>query len=502
MKNILKTLAVIFLVTGFWLLCTTTLSAQPTNEGDGDYSLIGDDSPLGPGDDDDDTNTGNGGNGPNPGDGGGPNDEGNFWEDWGEATAGNDGGDSGDDNGNEIYLQCQVRYEIITPTNSDGSPRFTVGPGEEAEISVSDLCSGMGISSWTVTGSQGAEPIQISPTNTAHTYKINVGQKLGQVLVVLTFSGSTNDQACSGCPNTKRWNFVVICPTLFSETVAIQPTNRQRTKVGLGEEIKVNLIANTCGMPTWSVNNILSVQPDGTNLSPDASYNDGMIKAGFIPGKFEIKAVFGTPCSATCPESEYKMEFNIVAPNNIVCEPVIDPTYCSTGGGIGHTFKKPSVWAKIRTYFMPVDVNFYNIEVKEGDAPPLKDGDYFTNFPVTIPAHPSGDYIKCLPTVISGKGTMLSVTDEVLMAFQCTGQYSALKYGKLTYNIPNYYKRTVNGVESDVEFGKFPQSFTNRYGEVGDPDSNVNPKGTLGKGGITLTKKLISPNNCSSTICN
>jgi len=145
--------------------------------------------------------------------------------------------------------------------------------------------------------------------------------------------------------------------------VATSPTDRARTRIGVGEE--VTLTASP-GPATWTVSG-------GGTVSP-ASGTTTTYTAGDAAGTVTITGT-GTGCTGT-------ITFTVVEPSNWTMAR-------DTALGIKHTLNRPDCGFKGIFWVHPNDVNFYRVEIREQDSLAVATGAY-TVFTTTPTLH--GNY--------------------------------------------------------------------------------------------------------------
>lgn len=132
--------------------------------------------------------------------------------------------------------------------------------------------------------------------------------------------------------------------TITSKTVKTSPTDRTRTKIGVGEEVELTV---SPGPATWAFT-------AGTGkLSPGGSKTKVTYTADDKDATVTITAT-GTGCSCT-------ITFTVVKPSSWKMKQ-------KSGTNLRHTDKRPDCGWKGTLYVQPTDVNFYNIEVREKDS--------------------------------------------------------------------------------------------------------------------------------------
>lgn len=144
--------------------------------------------------------------------------------------------------------------------------------------------------------------------------------------------------------------------TLASQTIATSPSNRARTKIGVGEEVTLTVTGNPA---TWTISG-------GGTLSPSSGTHGSVtFTADDAAGSVTITAA-GSGCS--CSNS---ITFTVVQPSSW--------TMKNKSGKKKHTNGQPDCGWKGIMYVHPNDVNFYRIETRETDSQSVGTGS-FTDF--------------------------------------------------------------------------------------------------------------------------
>ena len=150
--------------------------------------------------------------------------------------------------------------------------------------------------------------------------------------------------------------------TLASQTIATSPTNRARTKIGVGEEVKLTVTGNPA---TWAI-----TSGTGTLSPSSGTHNSVTFTADENAGSVTITAT-GSGCSCSNP-----ITFNVVRPSDwtMIRKP---------GTNLRHTHGRPGCGWRGIMHVHPNDVNFYRVEVREKDSQFVATG---------CISHFSGDY--------------------------------------------------------------------------------------------------------------
>lgn len=156
--------------------------------------------------------------------------------------------------------------------------------------------------------------------------------------------GGSSTAGCSNC-------------TITSETLATSPTNRARTKIGVGEEVELTV---NPGPATWAITSGTgSLSPStGSHTTITFTADDN---AGNATMNVTITAT-GSGCSCT-------ITFTVVAPANWTNKR-------KAGTNLRHKQYRPDCGWKGIVYLHPNDVNYYNLEVREKDSQYIGNGSY------------------------------------------------------------------------------------------------------------------------------
>jgi hypothetical protein len=165
--------------------------------------------------------------------------------------------------------------------------------------------------------------------------------------------------------------------TLTSETVATQPSNRGRTKIGVGEQVDLTVSG---GSATWSLSG-------GGKLSATSGAS-----VRFTAGDRAASATI----TATAPSSTCTITFTIVEPSG-------GSMTRYPGTGIKHSINRPDVGIQTAIYFLPDDVCFYRLQYHEVDVPCVCTGVYTPFNGVGHDPHPAT--LSLSQDVVAGLGT-------------------------------------------------------------------------------------------------
>lgn len=133
---------------------------------------------------------------------------------------------------------------------------------------------------------------------------------------------------------------------LTSETVATVPSDRKRTKFGVGEDVNVSILPYALQATTWE----LLGNPGTSTLDPHGPYTRKLI-AGERACQPQVKA--------TINGKTLTRDFNVIEPTGVVIKR-------EPGTGVRHANGFASVGFKGRPSIHPTDVSFMGIQVREG----------------------------------------------------------------------------------------------------------------------------------------
>ncbi len=238
------------------------------------------------------------------------------------------------------------------------------------------------------------------------------------------------------------------------ETVALQPANRARTTVGVGE--KVNL-TYSLGNAAWTVSKGALTATSGQTVTFQA------------PDRAETVIIKATGGGCTCT-----VTFTVIEPANVQMER-------APGTGIFHANGIPSVGIRAEIFLQPDTVSFQFIEISEDDCPGVVTG-YFVGTTldgIRHAAHGAGTWVPVGPPV-AGKGSKIVGRDTASSGHCNFG--TPYSNGTFDWAIP--WKFRV-GSGADKVFATVHQRFT--IDAAGDM--------TVSKAGATGAAKLIDPNS-------
>lgn len=152
---------------------------------------------------------------------------------------------------------------------------------------------------------------------------------------------------------------------LTSETVATQPTDRKRKKLGVGEEVDLALKPPSLPSPTWGA---LTGTPGTSLLTPVGA--TARLEAG--------KRACTPTVELTTLGTTLHIDYDVVQPSGESATKTFDMSFASGVQGAGMELK-------ITT--LPSDVSFYNVEVIEIDKGTQNVTGFFTPFPASALKH-------------------------------------------------------------------------------------------------------------------
>ena len=267
----------------------------------------------------------------------------------------------------------------------------------------------------------------------------------------------------------------------MSRTDALLPVNRNRTRLGIGEEFSL-FILNPCPGQIggqWQITNA------GTEAEIISSSNGvAEFKAGFKPGFFRIEFTLTGPgmsgeCSS-CP-NPIGIEYTGEAPTGVFYEKNMAEDPATASLNAIHMKHRPSAGFYANMYIMPNDVNFYKIKIKEsGPAETPKDcgGIYWDGLQAYCLDHqPNPFYLPATSVVVPGKGTLFTGVDKIGSFWFCNEgspavpiaeTWDATLPGYKQYDITLYYEYIDpnTGASANVPFCKAIQRAENAAGNI------------------------------------
>ncbi|MDC0936829.1 hypothetical protein OAS39_11125, partial [Pirellulales bacterium] len=222
--------------------------------------------------------------------------------------------------------------------------------------------------------------------------------------------------------------------TLETETVATKPSDRKRTKIGVGEQVKLTVKPAGLTPIKWSVTG------DGKLSAKTGS--SVTFTADDKKSKPKVTASYGT--------TTVDVEFDVIAPTGIEFARVksLNSTYPA---GVAASGMHCSI------KFNPTDVSFLNIEFLEVAGPASNITGYFTNFTAANLYHnPNPSWLGV------NADNMLAGRDHCAMQTgpNGTGGWPAWSDGGYDWDIPNKYRVKGASATGGYAFTNSTQSFT------------------------------------------
>ena len=160
---------------------------------------------------------------------------------------------------------------------------------------------------------------------------------------------------------------------LTSETVATEPEDQKRRKLGVGEEVNLTLKPSSLPSPTWA----LSGTPGTSTLNP-ATGITSLLTSG--------KRACTPTTEVTVLGESVKIDFDVVQPTGETATKNSDMSFAAGTQGAG---------MELEITTLPDDVSFYNVEVIEIDKGTQNVTGFFVPFPANSLAHtPNANWIQ------------------------------------------------------------------------------------------------------------
>lgn len=173
---------------------------------------------------------------------------------------------------------------------------------------------------------------------------------------------------------------------MTSETVATQPQDRKRKRLGVGEEVNLTLKPASLPSPTWA----LTGTQGTSQLNPLAGITS-MLTAG--------ERACTPSTEATILGELVKIDFDVIEPTGVTMQQ-------EPGTGVWHIQGRPSAGFMGRPFITPIDVSFIEIQVREGQCNATGNGYYgYANGD----PHPDGAWVD----VVTGDASNPSKVDGV-----------------------------------------------------------------------------------------
>src|SRR5713101_5209824 len=215
--------------------------------------------------------------------------------------------------------------------------------------------------------------------------------------------GTCADGSSPPCPKT--------C-SITSETVATQPADRARTKIGVGEEVHLTF---SLGSAAWTA--------PGASLSS----NSGSTVTLTAPERAASITVSATGSGCTA-----HLTFQVVEPSGARRKQ-------KPGTNLKHKLNRPSIGIKTDLYVLPDDVCFYNIEYRELDVTAVTSGVYDGPPLKGSGHHPNPGFLTFSMTVEPGYGTKVNSGGDQAFSGD-TGTPPPFAPGSISFDIPYVFR--------------------------------------------------------------
>lgn len=192
---------------------------------------------------------------------------------------------------------------------------------------------------------------------------------------------------------------------ITSKTFATAPANRARTKLGVGEEVKLTF---SLGKADWTASKGKLSPKKGAGVTFTAPDRAASVT---------IKAV-GSGCTAA-------ITFTVVEPSSVNMRR-------RPGTGVKHTNNRPDSGMQTEIYIFPDNVCFYNMEFLEDEINAVDTGVYALM--TDKGHHPNTNFLGCSMTVVSGLGTKANAFDTCYSGYPAAAPPYAP--GSRVFNIP------------------------------------------------------------------
>lgn len=255
----------------------------------------------------------------------------------------------------------------------------------------------------------------------------------------------------------------LFCPKLNTRTYFSLPRPRNRKKIGIGENVRIEVRnagknGNRCGELSWSATGVgvLSKTADSTVYKMTANMQPGIII-------ITVDAI-----DNTCTKCDFPLtlEFEVIEPESVYWE-----YWAASSCPAEHVENRVGAKMWLRSYLLPDDVNFGNVYIGEGAVSEPGTG-YFNGLQMTHAMN--GPFkvstLSSPPVVVSGKGTLVEGFDRVGGHFFCRSPETAppngrdaSQYGLVSLQYDQFYYRTMNP-DLTINFDAVYQNFENAGG--------------------------------------
>ncbi|SHN10798.1 hypothetical protein SAMN05192549_104353 [Duganella sacchari] len=210
---------------------------------------------------------------------------------------------------------------------------------------------------------------------------------------------------------------------------AVRPAKRDRTTVGVGEQIDLTY---SLGSAAWTTTKGTLTSPNGQMVTLQAPDRAGSVTV----------TATGGGCSST-------VTFTVIEPSGVLMQR-------APGTNLAHTQGIPSVGVRTEIFLQPDTVSFQFIEISEDDCPGLVTG-YFVGTPldgVRHGTHGAGTWV-IVGSPVAGKGSKVIANDTAYTGYCNFGT----PYSAGTFDWPIPWKFRLNG-GADKVFATVHQRFT------------------------------------------
>jgi hypothetical protein len=184
------------------------------------------------------------------------------------------------------------------------------------------------------------------------------GDRNENAQILFTKSGPATVKVSAGPLPPATATGTILGPTnILHTTFATTPSNRNRTTIGVGEQVDLDLSPGCPnGNPTWSIVGADNYSPNGNHLSLQANGEEGNISV-----------------TATCCGRDYKVDFNVIKPSGI--------SGANIESGYHYPVGTAGAGMLLLVTIAPTSVSFYRVNVMELTNEASSVTGYFTNFP-------------------------------------------------------------------------------------------------------------------------
>lgn len=268
-------------------------------------------------------------------------------------------------------------------------------------------------------------------------------------------TGSAGEKTIVGYVGTSTKDCKVMVIKLESQTDATIPSNRTRTKLGVGETVKLTLQPSSLAAVSWSLTGKGTLTSRAGNPITYTAYE---------------RAVPAPSITATYKGVSQSVSFTIVEPSAVVIRQ-------KDGTGIWHVYGRPFCGFKGWMYLTPADVSFENVEIFEGSATASCTG-YF-EYQEGLVHNQSPAWVS-VGSVADGIGSKVDGTDTIQGD---SDNHTPYIDGTFTWPIPWHFRvgsgegkqfKIVNQVKTIDEFGtlSISKGDTTKSSELYDDDSS------------------------------